>query len=207
MRSASSSGRSTTAPSTPAARLEFLGSRPLLPGDRVELVVLPGARDSQVAAREALLAEADLFEHANRGRVPRDHRRLDAVQVEWPERSIDRLAHRLGRVPAPVVAFGDEVAKVGVLERPARDPAQLDAPDELVRLREEDAEVDEVLGRQQLRDPALLDLEREERVRAGRLPRIEERAVAHEQLEQRLRVRDLEFAHVDAQSAAFEVEL
>src|SRR5215203_3031567 len=49
---------------------------PLLRGDREQPVVLPHARDPQVAEREPLLAEAELLEDADRRDVPRDHRSL-----------------------------------------------------------------------------------------------------------------------------------
>src|SRR5581483_4669398 len=71
-------------------------------------------------------------------------------------------------------------------------------PDELAR-RQEDAEVDEVGGLPQARQPMPLRLEREERVVTRRLPRIQERPVPKKQLEQRLGVGDLELPDADAQ--------
>src|SRR6185437_14696838 len=78
-----------------------------------------------------------------------------------------------------------------------RDPAQLHPPDELVAGLEEDSEVGEILRLAEPREPALLGLQREERVRPDRLPAIEEDPVAHEHLEQSLGVVDLQLAEVD----------
>ena len=53
---------------------------PLLGGHRVDVVVLPDARDPQVARGAALEAEARLLDDAGRPGVARDDRGLDAVQ-------------------------------------------------------------------------------------------------------------------------------
>jgi len=91
--------------------------------------MLPGARDLQVAQRQPLLAEARLLEHADRSYVPRDHRRLHAVERQRSESGIDGLSYRFRRVAAPVVPLRDEVAEMRVLERRRRDPGQLDPTD------------------------------------------------------------------------------
>ena len=116
------------------------------------------------------------------------------MEPDLPEGDIDGKPNAGGRVAATVVPLRDELAEVRVLEWRRRDPAQLHPPDELVAGLEEDSEVGEILRLAEPREPALLGLQREERVRPDRLPAIEEDPVAHKHLEQSLGVVDLQLA-------------
>src|ERR1044072_337463 len=93
---------------------------PLFRGHGEELVVFPDSVDLQVAERKAFFAESGLFEDANRGPIDRHHRCLDAMELELPKRDIEPLPHRLGGVPASVVALRDGGPEIGALERGGR---------------------------------------------------------------------------------------
>jgi hypothetical protein len=95
------------------------------------------------------------------------------MEPELRERRIHRLPHRLARKATAVVALREEVAEMGLLEGGERDPAQLDPADQLVRLVDEDGEVDEIRGRAQPLDAPPLCLGPEECLGPRRLPRSE----------------------------------
>jgi hypothetical protein len=116
----------------------------------------------------------------------------NAVERELPERGLDRLPYGLRRVPPPVVPLGNAVAEMRVLERRRRDAGQLDPSHQLVSGGETDPEIDEILRLAEARDPALLRLEREERLRPCRLPPVEKSPIALQQLEQRAGLPDIE---------------
>jgi hypothetical protein len=154
-------------------------------------VVLPLPVQEQVAAGQPLLAEAGLLQHARGGLVLGDDGRLDAVQAELVERHADRELDRLRGDPAPAVLDVHAVAQVGVLERPARDPAQRDPPHELVAPVLPDAEL-EPLAQPSLTlsrcDLVALARDREVRRRSPRFVGAEVVAIAHDELEERLDV-------------------
>ena len=112
---------------SPSPRATRGEAGPLLDGHRVDVVVLPDARDPQVARGAALEAEARLLDDAGRPGVARDDRGLDAVQPGVLEGEGERQANGPGRVAAAAAGLVDPVAERRVLPRAAHDVGQRDA--------------------------------------------------------------------------------
>src|SRR3954451_5929948 len=99
-------------------------------GQREHPVVLPLPVEEQVAAGQALLAEAGLLEHARRRLVLGHYRGLDSVQAEVLERDRHREPDRLRRDTPAAVLDVDAVAQVCVLQSAAGYAAQRDPTDQ-----------------------------------------------------------------------------
>ena len=89
---------------------------------------VPG--DAEVARGEALAPVARLLEHALAGRVAGHDRGLHAVKRCGREGEAGRGADGLGHQSSPLMIDIYPVPEVAVLERPAEDAAERDAPDD-----------------------------------------------------------------------------
>src|SRR4051794_5122052 len=117
------------------------------------LVVAPATADLQVARREPLPLEAGPLREPQGALVRGLDVRLDAVQTQVAEREAQRQLHPLAHVTLAGVGATRPVAEVGVLERAAHDPGQLEeAHDRVVFLAPCEQRV-EVVGAIALQQP------------------------------------------------------
>jgi sulfate transport system ATP-binding protein len=96
-------------------------ARLVLGGSLEEVVVAPGARDSEIARSEADQREAVLLEDTPRRDVVDERCRLETMEAELPKRELGQPVHCSGREPAAVPRLLDPVPEIRALNRTANE--------------------------------------------------------------------------------------
>src|SRR5690606_33822157 len=103
-------------------------------------MVLPAPGDAQVAARQALLTKAQLFQKAAAGGVAGQAGGLGTVQAERPEDEVQNGEEPLAHVALAGIGLADPVAEAAALGDPAAQVADGDAAQELLVARPQEEE-------------------------------------------------------------------